>query len=161
MAWRRSCAAGTRGSRCRDRGEGHLGAGSNPSLADGDLFLYGKVEYRDQPLTIPLEVGDLVKAGIAEVLDHLQVLKGAASHLYMTKNTDWQSEQEDRVVVVRWDVPTSEENQPLEIDFVEALKAIVLGEQYPDDVRPLLGGRKGVDVLRCWWGDGVPMLASG
>lgn len=128
--------------------------------AAGDLFLYGNVEYRDQPRTIPLKVGDLVNAGIAEVLDHLQVLKDAASHLYMTKNTDWQSEQEYRIVVVRWDVAATEENQPLEIDFRDALKAIVFGEHYAGDVKTLVGARIGVDVLRCWWGDGVPMLAD-
>lgn len=127
--------------------------------ASGDLFFCGNVEYRDQPRTIPLKVGDLVNAGIAEVLDNLRVLEGAAHHLYMTKNTDWQSEQEYRIVVVRWDVAAAEENRPLAIDFRDALRAVVLGEHYAGDVEALLGARSGVDVLRCWWGDGVPMLA--
>jgi hypothetical protein len=128
---------------------------------DGDLFFWGRVEYQDQPLTIPLRVPDLVDIGIEKALDDLQTRKGTAQHLYMTKNTDWESEQEFRIVVVRWNVPKSEANVPIKIDFRGCLKAIVLGEHFAGDIATLLGTRTGVDVLRCWWGDGVPLLADG
>ncbi len=54
----------------------------------------------------------------------------------------------------------TEENQPLKIDFCDALKAIVLGEHFTGEVTTLVGARLGLDVLRCWWGDRVPMLAD-
>lgn len=128
---------------------------------DGDLFFFGRVEYRDQALTIQLSVRDLVEVGIEEVLDDFQTREGAAKHLYLTKNTDWESEQEFRIVAVRRTVPSGEEFLPIKVDFRSALKAIVLGEHYDDDLGSLLAGRLNVDVLRCWWGDGVPILADG
>jgi hypothetical protein len=45
--------------------------------------------------------------------------------------------------------------------FRLSLKAIVLGQDFAGDITSLLGGRAGVDVLCCRWGDGVPILIDG
>jgi hypothetical protein len=126
----------------------------------GDLFTYGKVAYRDQPLTIPLSVPQLAERDIEAVLDDFSVRKGAAEHLYFTKNTDWESEQEFRIVVVRWNVPDRSVDDPIDVQFGNALRAIVFGDRFTGDIAEMLSGRSGVDALRCRWGDGVPVLAS-
>jgi hypothetical protein len=128
---------------------------------DGDLYFFGRVEYRDQALTIRLSVRDLVERGIEETLDDFQTRRGAAMHLYLTKNTDWESEQEFRVVVVRRFVPVGEDLDPIKVDLRGALKTVVLGERYDGDIAAILRGHPEVDVLRCWWGDGVPLLGDG
>jgi hypothetical protein len=45
--------------------------------------------------------------------------------------------------VVRWDVPTAEDDEALEIDFRDAQKAIVLGEQFAGDLKAFLASRIG------------------
>lgn len=127
---------------------------------DGDLFTWGKVAYRDQRLTIPLLVPTLAEVGIEAALDDLSVRRGAAGHLYLTKNTDWESEQEFRIVVVRWNVADNSVDQPIDVAFGTTLRAIVLGDRFTGDIVAMLADRDGVDALRCRWGDGVPLLAS-
>lgn len=82
-------------------------------------------------------------------------------HLYLTKNTDWESEQEFRVVVVRRIVPSGEELESIKVDYRGALRAAVLGERYDGDIAAILHDHPELDVLRCWWGDGVPVLCDG
>ena len=129
---------------------------------DGDLFSYGSVTYEDQALTIPLPWMEVVDQGIDAVLDDFQVRKGAADHLYFTKNTDWRSEEEFRIVCVQWNVSDEEEDQPITIPYESSLLAIVLGEHFPDTelsvIRSRAGLSSGVDLLRCGWHSGVPCL---
>lgn len=120
-----------------------------------------RVEYRDHALTIRLSVRDLEERGIEETLDDYRTRRGEAMRLYLTKNTDWESEQEFRVVVVRRVVPPGADLEPIKVDLRGALKAVVLGEQYDGDIAAILRGHSEVDVLRCWWGDGIPLLGDG
>ena len=129
---------------------------------DGDLFSCGRVSYVDQALTIPLPWMDVVEQGIDAVLDDFQIRRGAASHLYFTKNTDWRSEEEFRIVYVEWNVSDDETDQPLLIPYESSLLAIVLGEHFPTSELEALRSRKvipgDVDVLRCEWHSGAPCL---
>jgi len=126
----------------------------------GDLFTWGKVAYRDQALTIPLSVPMLADVGVDAALDNLSVRQGAVEHLYLTKNTDWESEQEFRIVVVRWNIGDDSVNEPIVVAFGNALRAVVFGDRFTGDVEVMLSGRDAVDALRCRWGDGVSLLAS-
>ena len=129
---------------------------------DGDLFSCGSVTYDDQALTIPLPWMEVVDQGIDAVLDDFQVRKGAADQLYFTKNTDWRSEEEFRIVCVQWNVSDEEEDQPITVPYESSLLAIVLGEHFPDTELSVIRSRTGlassVDLLRCEWHSGVPCL---
>ena len=122
---------------------------------NGDLFTYGGVTYQDQALTVPLPWTDVVDQGIEAVLDDFQIRKDAAKHLYTTKNTDWESEQEFRIVHVQWDVPDEKMDVPISIPFEASLEAIVLGEHFPDTERNVMQFRAGmpaeIDLLQCQW----------
>jgi Protein of unknown function (DUF2971) len=126
----------------------------------GDLFTWGKVAYRDQALTIPLSVPMLADVGVEAALDNLSVRQGAVEHLYLTKNTDWESEQEFRIVVIRWNVGDKSVDEPIDVAFGNALRAVVFGDRFTGDIVAMLADRPDVDALRCRWGDGVPLLAS-
>jgi len=131
---------------------------------NGDLFTYGRVTYQDQALTVPLPWTDVVDQGIEAVLDDFQIRKDAATHLYTTKNTDWESEQEFRIVYVQWDVPDENMDVPISIPFEASLDAIVLGEHFPDTERNVMQLRAGmpaeIDLLQCQWHSGVPILTG-
>jgi hypothetical protein len=131
---------------------------------DGDLFTYGTVTYLDHALTVPLPWIDVVDQGIEAVLDDFQIRKDAARHLYTTKNTDWESEQEFRIVYVEWHVSEEAIDTPISIPFEGSLEAIVLGEAFPETEHNVMEFRSGMpaglDVLQCQWHSGVPILAG-
>lgn len=131
---------------------------------NGDLFTFGQVSYQDRALTIPIPWTRVVDEGIACVLGNEQLRKGMVNHLYMLKNRDWESEQEFRIVYVRWNIPHQEVDTPIPIPFQDSLKWIVLGEHFPDHERSVITYRKGVPsslgILRCEWHSGVPLLAD-
>lgn len=130
--------------------------------ADGDVFSCGRVNYADMPLHIALLMADVRDRGIADVLDNLQTRRGAVGDLYFTKNSDWSSEQEFRVVVVRWAIPQEEWEVPLDIPFGNSLLAIVLGEAATEPgvaaVRSALERHPTAALLRCRWDRGAPLL---
>jgi Protein of unknown function (DUF2971) len=129
---------------------------------DGDLFSFGRVHYVDQAMTIHLPWMDVVDDDITSVLDNFQVRQGAADHLYFTKNTDWSSEEEFRIVYVQWDVCDEDVDLPIDIPYESSLFAIVFGEAFPDtelnDIRNRKGIPDNVDLLQCKWSSGVPIL---
>ena len=129
---------------------------------DGDLFSCGRVHYVDRALTIELTWTAVVDDGIANVLDDFQIRRGVADHLYFTKNTDWMSEEEFRIVFVEWDVSDETANTPITIPYESSLLAVVLGEHFPETELDLLRGQKGmsneVELLSCQWSSGVPYL---
>jgi hypothetical protein len=132
-------------------------------LADGDLFSCGAVTYLDTPLRIPLVMAEVAARGVLEALDDLQVRRGVAGELYFTKNTDWASEEEFRIVVVRWNLPLPELDNPLDIPFGGALRAVVVGDGYLEANLPGLlhrmAGYPEVEIVRCSWEGGAPVLA--
>jgi uncharacterized protein (DUF2132 family) len=130
---------------------------------NGDLFSFGRVVYADAPIHIPLSMEDVRANGIESVLDDYQTWRGVASGLYFTKNTDWASEQEFRIVIVRWNLPEDQWDVPLGIPLGESLRAVVIGEAFAaSDVQPLrrwLEKWPEVDLIRCVWDRGAPSLA--
>jgi hypothetical protein len=128
-----------------------------------ELFTYGAVNYEDAPLTINLRWMDVVDQGIEAVLSDLQTWKGVATHLYATKNTDWESEHESRITVVIWNVPDDSADEPIDVPIGDSLKAIVFGDDFPDVERSVAQSRFAAgnepDVLTCHWSNGVPWLS--
>jgi DUF2971 family protein len=131
---------------------------------DGDLFTVGQVRYQDTAITIPVPWMRVIDEGIEAALDHVQLRRGMVGNLYMVKNRDWESEQEFRIVCVRWNVPDQEIDTPIPIPFRDSLKWIVLGEHFPDHEESVLTYRKGapsgLGILKCVWDSGVPTLAQ-
>jgi hypothetical protein len=129
---------------------------------DGDLFSVGRVVYSDKPLRLAIKLVDIDHRDALGVLDDYQIRKGVAGELYFTKNTDWASETEFRIVVVHWNLPEDEISKPLRIPHGPALRAIVLGDRFSaksvDRLREDIGEYPGVDLLRCSWEGGAPVL---
>lgn len=130
---------------------------------DGNIRTWGSVRYVDAPLYVPVagafkSVGDLRVA-----LDEMTSQHGVVNDLYMTKNRDWESEREFRVVVVGWNLPDAELDEPLVVPIRDCLRAVVVGEAGDVDSAAALvhsAGASGVDVLRCGWVAGAPVLRS-
>ena len=130
--------------------------------ADGDLFAPGKVLYQDHPTTTVLDWEEIRTLGIEQVLDREQSRRFAANELYLRKVRDWESEQEYRIVFVRWDPAPDEIDSPIDIPFQLTLVAVILGQEFPDDevpeIRELLEPHGDVELWRCRWESGNPTL---
>lgn len=132
-------------------------------IRDGDLFSCGRVVYEDKPLRVAMTLSGVHPSGALEVLDSYQITRGVAGELYFTKNTDWSAENEFRIVVVRWNLPWEELNDPLDIPYGPALRAVVLGERFPDsnlkELQEELARFPDVETWQCTWEGGSPHLA--
>jgi hypothetical protein len=131
---------------------------------NGNLVTVGQVDYQDRAVTIPVPWERVIDEGIEAVLGDMELRKGLVEHLYLTKNRDWESEQEFRIVFVRWEIPEREMDEPIPIPFQDSLKWIVLGEQFPSYEKSVITYRKGVPpalgILDCEWHSGVPILVD-
>lgn len=127
---------------------------------NGDLFAAGEVQYVDGELEIDLNMEDVASLGLEAALEQVQVARHAASSLYFTKNLDWASEREYRIVVVRWNVPDDQRDEPIVIDFKDSLKAVILGEEFKltKATRYLMQEHPQAELLRCEWVRGAPHL---
>src|SRR5579859_6935780 len=87
----------------------------------------------------------------------------AISRLHMSKNRDWHTETEVRLAMIDLKLPEREFDAPLYIPMRDALKAVILGSEYPaprlvaEGTRKLLGARA-PEFFRCIWHGGVPKL---
>jgi len=131
---------------------------------DGDLFAAGSVRYVDRALSISLSWTDVVDDGIEATLDRFQTERWTPNDLYFTKNQDWESEREFRIVCSLWNVAETEEHKPLPIAYGSSLRGIVLGEHFPEAEGALIASRMDsqteLGVVRCEWHSGVPILSS-
>lgn len=131
-------------------------------LSDGDLFSYGAVHYVDKAPYITIWLSEVRSMGILEALNDFQVVRGVANQLYFTKSTDWASENESRIIVVRWNPPEDELDSPLDIPFGRSLRAIVVGELFDDGeleaLRVIHARYPNVELVRCVWTGGRPAL---
>ena len=133
-------------------------------LGNGDILIFDKVTYRDEPLIIRLPRPKVVDRGIELVLDDYVLKKQEVQHLYLTKNSDWESEQEFRIVYVKWKISDGELDSPIPIPFGGSLKWIVLGEYFPETERSVIKHRRGLppgtEIFTCEWHSGTPILAQ-
>jgi len=129
---------------------------------DGDVFSTNSVLYTDKPLRLPLSGAFTNVAAIQSALDDLTSDGKQIADLFFTKNTDWQSEDEVRILVLLWDPAGTIAPEPLHLPYGDSLKAIVLGENFGDPAwfRPVVAdlGLSENDVLRADWVDGAPTL---
>jgi hypothetical protein len=134
----------------------------NRPVRDGDLFSCGRVVYSDKSLRLAIKLVNIERQDALGILDDYQIERGVAGELYFTKNTEWASESEFRIVVVHWNLPEDELNRPLRIPHVPALRAVILGERFPDAsldrVRADIRQHRGVELARCFWEAGAPGL---
>jgi hypothetical protein len=130
-------------------------------LADGDVFSFSPMKYVDKPLHIALRGSFATKAEIQDALDELTDDGRNIADLFFTKNTDWQSEDEVRVLALLWKW-SEEVAGPLDLPYGDSLRAVVLGEDFgtPDWLHQALKSRSlpEEDVLRASWVDGAPIL---
>ena len=134
-------------------------------LGVGSIRTWGRVEYTDLPIEIDLSADIASNDELEGVLDNYTSGRYVASQLYMTKLQDWQSEREFRAINILWNMPPSYDlAEPLMVPLGQALKAVILGEDFPDhaiaevvDCIPPIGVAK-PEVLRCTWTGGVPFL---
>jgi hypothetical protein len=130
---------------------------------DGRYTIWGKVKYADLPIEIPIsgtfQTMDEVNAAIEDFTDKRWSISG----LHMTKNLDWQYETEVRLAFIDLKLPDHELDTPIYVPVGTALKAVILGEQYPapdllaHGARALLG-TTAPEFFRCSWVGGSPSL---
>jgi hypothetical protein len=130
-------------------------------LEDGDVFSISPMKYVDKPLHIALQGSFATKAEIQDALYELTDDGRNIADLFFTKNTDWQSEEEVRVLALLWKW-SEEVAGPLDLPYGDSLRAVVLGEDFgtPDWLHQALKSRSlpEEDVLRASWVDGAPIL---
>ena len=133
-------------------------------IAEGDVFSVSPVKYRDRPLIIPLDGAYETPEQIQAALDNITNSGGNVADLFFTKNTDWQSEDEVRILVLLWNTDPEVPATPLDLSYGESLRAVVLGEEFgePEWLEPAIhaSGLSEGDVLRAAWVDGAPTLRS-
>lgn len=128
---------------------------------NGDFFTTGRVVYEDRPLSLRVDFDRVRQEGLEAVLSEKQMGRNMGGRLYLTKNRDWESEQEFRIVVVRWNVPETEEPKPLKVRYGTALRAVVLGEHFPSSERSVIHHRRAartIEIVSCRWVMGDPLL---
>jgi len=133
-------------------------------VGDGNITTWGSVRYVDAPLDVPVAGAFTSVHDLRVALDEMTSQRWVVNDLYMTKNRDWESEREFRVVVVRWNLPDAELDEPLRVPLDDCLRAVVVGEAGDADGAAALvrsPGTSGVDVLRCEWVAGAPVLRPG
>jgi len=134
-------------------------------LGAGSIRTWGRVEYVDEPISIEqLDADVRSDEHLMELLDETATRRYTASNLYMKKLKDWESEREFRIVDVIWNIPEAERDEPLYIPIGASLRAVIIGEAFPDGavdgLRQSLGGSPGTpELFRCTWQGGVPFLA--
>lgn len=142
--------------------------------AESEVTAFFPIVYKDQPLTLPLYGAYETVEQMRDALDELTSAKGNGpgesplNDLLFTKNTDWQSEDETRALIVLSPDEMNENElagvppKPIYIPYLLSLRAIVFGEDCspPPEVVELADHR-GVgkeDLARVNWYMGEPIL---
>lgn len=129
---------------------------------DGDVFSISRVTYVDRALNIPLEGSFSTLDEIEGAIDRLTDDGRAISDLLLTKNTDWQSEDEVRLLLLLAAASAHTHPGPLFLPYAASLRAVVLGEAFEDpgwlDTALATRALDQSDVLRTVWIDGAPRL---
>ena len=130
-------------------------------LGDGNLMFSDYVRYSNlppSPLRLPAYRNE---AELEEILRHRHDL---VREWYMTKNRDWQSEHEYRIVIRRWGVADDQLDKGICFHLGNYLRGIILGEDfdakeeseiYNDLDRASLPD---IELFRCVWDAGQPDL---
>ena len=132
-------------------------------LGDGNLMYSDYVHYSNLPphsLRLPKFTSD------AELEQILKDRNDLVRDWYMTKNKDWESEQEYRIAIRRWNVPDSQLDKGICFELGDYLRGIILGEDFDSislsDIRSQLSAASlnHVEVFKCTWQAGQPDLAT-
>jgi hypothetical protein len=131
-------------------------------LQDGEVFSISPVRYADKPLSLPLSGSFPNVASVRAALEDLTSDGRNIADLFFTKNTDWQSEDEVRIMVLQWNPDGTNPFGPMDLPYGTSLKAVVLGENFSDtawlDHAVAVRNLPMSDVLRADWVDGAPTL---
>ena len=130
---------------------------------DGRYTTWGKVTYKDEPVSIPI-MGTFSSIGeVNDAIDQFLSQRYAISGLHMTKNRDWHTETEIRLAMIDQQLPEREFDTALYIPVCNAIKAVILGSEHPaprltaEGTRKLLGTHA-PEFFTCTWQGGVPKL---
>jgi hypothetical protein len=127
------------------------------SAAQGDRVVPGPVVYADRPLNLVFPLEDVQGDGLAGAVTALRDAR--IEELFLTKNQDWASEREFRIVVLG-----KPDEPPLDVEFGDSLVALVLGETFPPtelsvlDTRLSRIDRADIPLGRCVWWSGAPTV---
>jgi hypothetical protein len=127
------------------------------AAAQGDQVVSGPVAYADRALNLVFPLQEVRGDGL---VGSVTALRDARVHeLFFTKNQDWASEREFRIVVLG-----EPDEPPLDVEFGDSLVAVVLGEAFPPtelsvlDTRLSRIDRGDIPIGRCLWWSGAPMI---
>jgi len=126
-------------------------------FAQGDRVVSGPVAYADRPLHLVFPLQDVRGDGLAGAVTALRDTR--IHELFFTKNQDWASEREFRIVVLG-----EPDKPPLDVEFGDSLVAVVLGETFPPtelsvlDTRLSRIDRTDIPLGRCLWSSGAPTV---
>lgn len=123
---------------------------------DGRFTTWGSVNYEDEPIRIPISGTFTSIDQVDDAIDVFLCQRWAISRLHMTKNRDWHTEAEVRLAVIDLKLPEREFDTPLYIPARDAIRAVILGSEYPaprliaEGTRKLFGPRA-PEFFRCSW----------
>lgn len=132
---------------------------------DGRYTVWGAVTYEDQPVQIPISGTFTSISEVDDAIEKFLDQRWTIRRLHMTKNRDWRTETEVRLAMIDLHLPEREFDTPLHIPMRDALKAVILGSEYPaphlvaEGARKLLGTRA-PEFFQCTWRGGAPKLAA-
>lgn len=123
---------------------------------------WGSVVYADKAREIQVSGTYPTPESLFEALDEMTNDGKVISQLYMTKNQDWMSEREFRVVAA---FGTTRADFELIVTLpLTSLKAIIVGEAhaFPRAIETLVSSNipHQPDILRCGWFSGAPVLGD-
>jgi len=134
-----------------------------PPLRHRNMFISRRVRYLDQALQLPIEGYFASREEVRIGLGQDSAWERAIGHLYLTKNRDWASEREWRLVKLIWNPEPAEQDAPVQVALEDSLLAVVFGEHHPSPrlIASAVRAERGDaarEFARCFWTAGAPLI---
>lgn len=148
-----------------DAGAVHQALDEHVPMKDGRYHFRGRIKYVDKPIPRPVLTGGPFtdQASLDEAIVEFLGTRWTVSGLYMTKNTDWAYETEDRIAVINFFLDEHDFDAPVDVPLGNCLKAVIFGDNHPAPgvIAAGIHGALGSDspeFFQCRWEDGAPTL---